>query len=358
MADNVVKTWKFLRAKGFTPAQAAGIIGSMQGESGPGLNPAAVNPNGGATGIAQWLGGRKNAAVMTKRLGPQLNHLWQELQGPERAALKAIKAAHTPEQAAIAWQRVFERGAPFEQKYNMRAANARKVFNRLSGVPGDPSVTRGGGGSFGSSGGTTRTITETTPGVDNRMARYQLVQDFLGSRSSDPLQFALQARGLQDIPATTTTRTERIPGTISSRGGGGAARPSATSFGAGSGPAGRRSPVAHMTSEGGQHPTAGLGGYPARDYFARPGTAAVAPVNGKVIRLSGHDPAQGPTQGPHGPLGYSVYIQGDDGHTYFLTHMGNRTVRPGQRVRAGQKIGTVANYDKYGTPSHIHMGVH
>jgi hypothetical protein len=116
-------------------------------------------------------------------------------------------------------------------------------------------------------------------------------------------------------------------------------------------------PVADLTSRGAEHPTMGLAGYPAYDYFAPSGSPAVAPVTGKVVRLSGHDPRQGPVQGPHGPLGWSVYIQGSDGHEYFLTHMGSRNVKVGQTVKAGQPIGTVADYSKYGTPSHIHMGV-
>lgn len=118
------------------------------------------------------------------------------------------------------------------------------------------------------------------------------------------------------------------------------------------------SPVVGGTSVGGAHPTSGLDGFPARDYFAPSGSTAVAPVSGQVVRLSGHDPAKGPTQGPHGPLGWSVYIRGTDGHTYYLTHMGSRTVKVGQTVRAGQPIGTVADYAHYGTPSHIHMGIH
>lgn len=117
------------------------------------------------------------------------------------------------------------------------------------------------------------------------------------------------------------------------------------------------SPVADLTSEGGQHPTLGLAGYPAHDFFAPSGSPAVAPVTGKVVRLSGHDPKAGPTEGPHGPLGWSVYIQGTDGHEYYLTHMGSRNVKVGETVKAGQPIGTVADYAKYGTPSHIHMGV-
>lgn len=118
------------------------------------------------------------------------------------------------------------------------------------------------------------------------------------------------------------------------------------------------SPVADLTSTGAEHATEGLAGYPAHDFFAPAGSPATAPITGKVVRLSGHDPSMGPIDGPHGPLGWSVYIQGRDGHTYYLTHMGSRSVAVGQVVRAGQPIGTVANYAKYGTPSHIHMGVH
>lgn len=137
-------TWKFLRGKGLTPAQAAGVIGSMQGESGQGLDPAAENPGPDhALGIAQWLGGRKSAAVRTKKLGPQLEHLWQELQGPERKAFESIRRAKTVQEAAVAWQRDFERGAPFEQKYDQRVANARKVLQRMHGVAGADNVTSG-----------------------------------------------------------------------------------------------------------------------------------------------------------------------------------------------------------------------
>jgi len=118
------------------------------------------------------------------------------------------------------------------------------------------------------------------------------------------------------------------------------------------------SPVADLTSTSNAHPTEGLAGYPAHDYFAPSGSRTDSPVSGKVVRLSGHDPAQGPIEGPHGPLGWSVYIQSNDGHTYYLTHMGSRSVQVGQTVKAGQPIGTVADYARYGTPSHIHVGVH
>src|ERR1044071_10090995 len=124
-SDNTSAVWKFLRGKGLSPAQTAGIIGVMQQESGQGLNPAAVNPSSGATAIAQWLGGRKNAAVMTKQLGPQLNHLWHELNTSERGALQAVKGQHSIEGAARAYLMKFERPGANEMVLDRRVANAR-----------------------------------------------------------------------------------------------------------------------------------------------------------------------------------------------------------------------------------------
>lgn len=117
-------------------------------------------------------------------------------------------------------------------------------------------------------------------------------------------------------------------------------------------------PVVGLTSVGGEHPTEGLAGYPAHDYFAKAGSAVVAPVAGTVVRLSGHNPKVGPTEGPHGPFGWSVYIKGTNGKVYFLTHLGSRDVQVGEKLAVDQPIGTVGNYAKYGTPSHVHMGVH
>jgi hypothetical protein len=58
----------------------------------------------------------------------------------------------------------------------------------------------------------TRTVTTTTPGIDNRQARAQLILSFLGKKDSDPVDFAVQARALRDVPATTTSREVPIGG--------------------------------------------------------------------------------------------------------------------------------------------------
>lgn len=117
----------------------------------------------------------------------------------------------------------------------------------------------------------------------------------------------------------------------------------------------RGSPVPGQKPQRSTHNTDGLPGYPAFDYMAPAGKSVVAPVGGKVIRLSGKDPKLGGA--PGGALGYSVYIRGDDGKTYFLTHIDRVRPKVGARVRQGQKIAVVANGPSSWSTPHVHMGV-
>ena len=59
---------------GATKNGLAGVIGSWIFESG-GLNPAAVNPNGGASGFGQWLGSRKANLMAYARRPVSYTHL-------------------------------------------------------------------------------------------------------------------------------------------------------------------------------------------------------------------------------------------------------------------------------------------
>jgi len=115
------------------------------------------------------------------------------------------------------------------------------------------------------------------------------------------------------------------------------------------------SPVPGQQPRAASHPTSGLAGYPAFDYMARAGTPTVAPVSGKVVRLSGRDPSAGGA--PGGPLGYSIYLQGTNGKRYFLTHLDNVSVKVGDNVRQGQQIAVVANGPPSWSSPHVHMGV-
>lgn len=142
-------------------------------------------------------------------------------------------------------------------------------------------------------------------------------------------------------------------------GGGGGAAAATPAIGSLIGSAQGGSPIPGEKPHTATHQTAGLAGYPAYDYMAKAGSAVVAPVTGTVIQLSGHDPAMGPTNGPHGPFGWSVYIKdAATGAIYYLTHLGSRVVKMGQTVTQGQQIGTVGNYAAYGGANHVHQGIH
>jgi hypothetical protein len=111
--------------------------------------------------------------------------------------------------------------AQYRGRYAQVSGEAQRLLEQaFSGRIG----TTGGGGSAGrvrtipGRPGSTRTESTTTviPGVDNRLARASLIQSFLDDHSSiDPLDFAVQARQLQDVApsSTTETRTFRTPGT-------------------------------------------------------------------------------------------------------------------------------------------------
>lgn len=105
------------------------------------------------------------------------------------------------------------------------------------------------------------------------------------------------------------------------------------------------------------HPTGGLPGYPAIDVFAKPGTVVLCPEDGVIERLSGRDPRLGGS--PGGSYGWSIYLKAKRVR-YFLTHFGSRTVTVGQKVKAGDPLGTVCDSKVSGKPgtSHIHVGKH
>jgi len=122
----------------------------------------------------------------------------------------------------------------------------------------------------------------------------------------------------------------------------------------------------------GVHSTAGLSGesfsyfkgrWPsndAADFGGDAGVPVIAPESGKIVHLSGHQPSVGPTSallGAHGPFGLSIYLLGNSGAYYFLTHLGSRSVKIGEFVKGGQVIATIGDYAKWGGVNHVHVGV-
>ena len=118
---------QYFVSKGWSPAQAAGIMGNLVHESGGRLNPGAVNAGDGSDGsdsigIGQWNQNRAAAlkAFATSQgkpwqdFGTQLAFVQHELETNESAAGQRLKGAQTPQDAASAFALGYERPQGFQ----------------------------------------------------------------------------------------------------------------------------------------------------------------------------------------------------------------------------------------------------
>lgn len=103
-------------------------------------------------------------------------------------------------------------------------------------------------------------------------------------------------------------------------------------------------PIAYKAT----HPTDGLSGFPAFDWFRPAGTIIGSPIAGTVIETKPARTGNSKVYGQH------VRLRGDRGQELFLTHFGQVYVRPGQRIQRGTPLGNVA---PYGSASHIHVSM-
>lgn len=148
LSGNAKIAFEYYVSQGMSPVQAAGIVGNLQGESGQGLNPAAVNPGDGrdgsdSIGIGQWNSGRAQAlkdfaaskGTSWNDLNTQLEFLHNELKGPERAAYDRLLAAKTPEEAGTAML-AFERPKDWNRPgaHPERGQYAARVYASYGGA--------------------------------------------------------------------------------------------------------------------------------------------------------------------------------------------------------------------------------
>ena len=100
-----------------------------------------------------------------------------------------------------------------------------------------------------------------------------------------------------------------------------------------------------FTNDWGQ-PRSGGRRHQGNDILSPRGTPVVASVSGTV---SPHNSGMG---------GISYYLRGDDGNTYFGTHLDSLSGASG-RVSAGTVIGRVGNSgNARGGPTHLHFEIH
>lgn len=303
--SNAQIAFNFLVSKGLTKEQAAGIVGNMQLESG--VNPRAVNSNGGATGIIQWLGGRKDALFAYGRanntdpltLELQLRFLWEEANGAESSAFNQFKtetandqgaegAAHAAERFDVLYERSEGTTIPQRQQYARQAYNA--FASQVTEQPGA---------------GTPNPSTPTTP-TDS-----DAVDPCAGANGSGDSGVG----GIDKFPLNTNKRVIQA-------------------------------------GAGGQHwcyeaTTSCHGEYNAADIPAPTGTPVVAAKSGKVATVNNIS------------SGANLSILGSDGkYVYYYTHMGygSVTVTEGQDVGAGDTIGRVGTAgEAEDTIPHLHF---
>jgi murein DD-endopeptidase MepM/ murein hydrolase activator NlpD len=149
-----------LEGQGFSKVAIAGILSNLGAESGgqtlSGISTTAVNPTSGAYGIAQWLGDRKTneasyAAIhheAPSSLAAQVGYLVQELRTGYHSTFVEIQNAKSPQQAAMLFETMFEKaGAGAVANHQTLAAQAYAMLGGSSGGGGSG----GGGGGSGSS---------------------------------------------------------------------------------------------------------------------------------------------------------------------------------------------------------------
>lgn len=132
-----IKAMQILTGKGWTTEQAAGMVGNLQMESGPDMKTNAVGDGGKAYGIAQWHPDRQDRFkqqfkkdIREAGFEEQLEFLDWEIKNVETQAYRALKEARTAREAAIAFDRYYERssGAHVAQ----RVANAEAIMKSPS----------------------------------------------------------------------------------------------------------------------------------------------------------------------------------------------------------------------------------
>ena len=159
---NIQIAYNFFVSNGYSPMQAAGIVGNLDEES-IGVNPTQGQiGGGGGYGIAQWTPptsmflwiNAKNGDAYTlggqtgKAIG-QLDYLLYDLNNGNTAARDAVKADTTVATATYDFMHLYERPAAATAALNVRTLDANAIFAKYGNS--SPSSSSGGSGSCTSS---------------------------------------------------------------------------------------------------------------------------------------------------------------------------------------------------------------
>lgn len=155
-SNNQERAFRFFITKGMAPNQAAGFVGNLMAESGPNIDPTAVNPSSGAYGVAQWLGSRLTGlnSYASQNGGNredfdiQMNYLWDvdipaQINGgfPDIGRVTQNNPSMSVEEATEVILLEFERPGVGERKLEQRIGWARGVLQLYGNGTGGSSTT-------------------------------------------------------------------------------------------------------------------------------------------------------------------------------------------------------------------------
>lgn len=138
--SNCRQIFDILLSKGMTASQCVGILANMKQESG--WNPAAVNKSSGASGLCQWLGGRRTAMIAfvgsdwRNNLSGQVDFLLHELQTSEKKAGDALYSItevseDAAKRCADSFLRLFERPGNYSNETIQRQRYASEIWSQI-----------------------------------------------------------------------------------------------------------------------------------------------------------------------------------------------------------------------------------
>lgn len=134
---NASRAMSFYKSKGMSPEDAAAMVWNFQQESGKNLNSSTIHDGGIGVGLAGWNGNRRQAlqrlaqsrGVPETDFDTQLEHSWNELNGPEGGAFKNMQAAEGVGPKAAAAIGYFRPRADYAANRASRAGSAAELLS-------------------------------------------------------------------------------------------------------------------------------------------------------------------------------------------------------------------------------------
>lgn len=329
--NNTEIAFNYFISKGLSQEQAAGVVGNLQWESN--LDPTAVNPSGGATGIAQWKDSRLNDLIQYAELQDppadpftlevQLNFIWFELTGePDVPGAPGGNSNATAYEDLITRTVVSEAAASFA-KYYERYHEANEYNGSIPPAPGEEAAYEFAFNSIDGGG----------PRIAYAEAIYETYATTPPPESRGTDTFTCGGLGISIdgfVFPLFTTKEVVLAGSFNSAG------------------------VNAVWCTTSLDALSCHGDYPAADIFVAVGTQVVAARDGLVTSVTEEDCIPGSRcVGSR----VSIYNSTED-IVYYYTHMkyGSIVVSEGEEMSAGSPIGLVGEQEQAAdTWPHLHF---